>query len=702
MKRIYKSLSILKSTLIIVLFISVSQFVSAAQITGELKMWHRVTLTFDGPNTSETANPNPFTNYRLNVSFTQGNSSYMVPGFFAADGDAANTGATSGNKWRVHFSPPSTGEWNYTVSFRSGTNIHAESSPTAGVSANFIDGETGSFSVGPTDKTGRDMRSKGWLEYVGERYLKFKGNGEYFLKQGTDSPENLFAYKDFDGDFKTDGKKDSNIKTYTAHLADWKTGDPTWAGGKGKSLIGAINYMASEGLNSFSFLTMNINGDDQNVFPYINYTTYDRIDVSRMDQWEIVLEHGTKMGFFLHFKMGETENQTLLDQGETGINRKLYYRELIARFGHHPALNWNLGEENGTWSNFTVPNGSAQSTVQRKTMAQYVYDNDPYEHHIVLHNGQTADDLYGSGSKYTGWSMQQGGEDFSGVHSKVVDILQKAKNAGKIWAVAADEIGGAQAGIRPDNNMGQSHDNGRKGGVWGALMAGAWGCEFYFGYQYDHSDLSCQDFRSRASWWKYPRYALEFFKNNNIPLWEMDNNNNLTDNANDYVLAKPGSMYVIYLKTGGTTDLDVGTKAVNLDIKWYNPRTGGALQDGTKKTISGSGKQNIGQAPSTTTDDWTVIVGYNNLNPVLNSSSIIDSEIKIYPNPVSSMLSISFPNAEICRDVKVFNLSGQLVYSTKTQNTFVQFDVKSLNLKGLILVQIESDKMVSNHKIIVQ
>ena len=40
------------------------QTASAAKISGELKEWHRVSLTFDGPRTSETANPNPFLTYR--------------------------------------------------------------------------------------------------------------------------------------------------------------------------------------------------------------------------------------------------------------------------------------------------------------------------------------------------------------------------------------------------------------------------------------------------------------------------------------------------------------------------------------------------------------------------------------------------------------------------------------------------------------
>jgi hypothetical protein len=596
-----------KLVLFTMLFISCSLKISAQTsntvVTGELKIWHKVTLTFDGPMTSEEATPNPFTNYRLDVTFKQGNATYLVPGYYAADGNAANTSSNSGNKWRVHFSPPAQGVWRYSVSFRSGTNIHAEISPLAGVSAGFMDGKTGSISILPSDKTGRDMRAKGWLEYVNSRYLRFKGNGEYFIKQGPDSPENLFAFADFDGDFKTDGKKDNLVKTWEAHVSDWKTGDPSWGGGKGKGLIGAVNYLASEGLNSFCFISQNINGDDQNVFPYINYTTYDRIDVSRMDQWELVFEHGTKMGFFLHFKTQETENQTLLDQGETGINRKLYFRELIARFGHNPALNWNLGEENGTWAKYSVAAVTAQSTAQRLAMAQYVWDTDPYKHHIVMHNGQKPDDVFGPESKFTGWSYQQqgkGSDDYFSVADKVFAILNGAKNAGKVWAVGADETGGASSGLLPD---GSRDVLARKNGLWRPLMAGAWGTEWYFG----KADQSAKDFRAYASFWKYAKFAIDFFAESKAPFWDMEVNNTLLA-SKEYLLANPGKYYVIYLPNGGSNTLDVGEQKVNLTIKWYNPRTGGELLDGSVKNISGTGKNSIGTAPTMPDEDWVVFV----------------------------------------------------------------------------------------------
>ncbi|NJM79592.1 MAG: hypothetical protein HC854_08240 [Flavobacterium sp.] len=119
---------------------------------------------------------------------------------------------------------------------------------------------------------------------------------------------------------------------------------------------------------------MNITGDDKNVYPYLTNSNFQQFDCSKLDQWEIVMEHAEKKGMHLHFKTQETENELLLDNGNLGDNRKLYYRQLIARFGHHLALNWNLGEENAD-----------QTDAQRKDMAQYFYDNDPYRSHIVIH-----------------------------------------------------------------------------------------------------------------------------------------------------------------------------------------------------------------------------------------------------------------------------------------------------------------------------
>ncbi|WKX75160.1 DUF5060 domain-containing protein [Zobellia laminariae] len=74
-------------------------------LEGNLKKWQPVTLTFNGPEVSETDSINPFLDYSLLVNFSNKDTTYTVHGYFAADGDAANSSAEAGNKWQVKFSP---------------------------------------------------------------------------------------------------------------------------------------------------------------------------------------------------------------------------------------------------------------------------------------------------------------------------------------------------------------------------------------------------------------------------------------------------------------------------------------------------------------------------------------------------------------------------------------------------------------------
>ena len=431
-----------------------------------------------------------------------------------------------------------------------------------------MDGQRGSFEIAATDKGGKDFRGKGRLQFVGKTYLQFAETGEYFLKAGADAPENLLSYADFDGDFKNDGHRDHFIKKWEPHIQDWKAGDPSWQGGKGKGLIGALNYLAAKGMNAFSFLPLNIAGDDRNVFPYVSYENYERMDVSKLDQWEILFEHADKLGLFLHFKTSEAENQGLLDNGDVGPQRKLYYRELIARFGHHLALNWNIGEENGKWPGAQVT--PWQTTTQRLACAQYFYDHDPYRHHVVIHNGQPFYDLLGPESKYTGLSIQTNREDFANVHGAVLRWRNAAKAAKKVWANAVDEPGDHRYSLVPDK-VNPEHNNARQNALWGALMAGAWGIEWYFGYEHEHSDLTCEDWRTRDKMWDQSRYALEFFTQNEIPYWEMEPMDELTENE-DFVLAQEKNQLIIYQKMGAKEPTLISDVSGTYTLRWFNPQ----------------------------------------------------------------------------------------------------------------------------------
>ncbi len=593
------------------------------RVSGEKKQWHKISLTMNGPFAHEQDNkPNPFLDIKMETRFVHSDgTSYVVPGYFAADGKASETSAESGNQWRTNFAPDRTGQWNYVVSIVSGDNAAID--PQA--QTNPLYQSSGSFTVAESNKSGRDLRAHGRLKYVGKHYLQHMGSGKYFLKAGADAPETLFGYADFDGTFAN--KPKVPLKSFSAHLGDWAQGDPVWQGSKGKGLIGAISYLSSKGCNAFSFLTYNAGGDGDNVWPFVERNDKLHYDCSKLDQWDIVMDHATAKGMYLHFKMQETENDdhrrgskksnawvpTCLDGGNLGQQRKLYIRELVARFGHNLALNWNIGEEN------------TQSNEQQLAMIDYIRQTDPYDHHVVIHTYPDQQDaiyggLAGDKSSLTGTSLQN--SNIKDTHWQTVKWVRVSAKAGKPWVVAFDESGSAAHGQCPD--WGYRGFDGKDGDgkyvydqhsvrrqtLWGTIMGGGAGVEYYFGYKFAENDLLCEDWRSRDQSWDYCRICLEFFANNNIPFQDMKPMDELVGNEkmdnSKYCFAKPGEIYLVYLAKSGTFELDLSEDSGEFSVAWYNPRTGGDLS-ASASSVSGGGKVQI-STEQTDGEDWLAVI----------------------------------------------------------------------------------------------
>ena len=557
--------------------------------------------------------------YRLDVTFSNGDKTYRIPGFYAADGNAAETSSSKGNIWQVRFTPDTLGEWTYSVSFKKGENVAVLDDFLSAKSAGFMDGQSGSFTIYASDKTGVDNRAKGRLQYIGESYLQYAESGKYFIKLGVDAPENLLAYNDIDVatnalDFQ---------KTWAPHAKDFDTSATSflWQQDKGKNLLGAIRYLADEGLNVFSFLTFNVDGDDRNVFPHLlkvpieNYETYasvkknkeawetmfhkTRFDVSKLDQWERIFEYAETKGMFLHFKTHETETDHLMDEGVFDIEGKLYYRELIARFGHHLSMNWNLGEENN------------QPIEEALKVAHYVSKLDAYSSHLVIHTFPNKDDRFahfiGDQSPLTGASLQLSHPDFNDVHARVLKWRKKSNITGKKWAIAVDEPGKANIALLPDDED-PEHNFARSRALWGTLMAGGFGVEWYFGYASPNSDLTCEDFRSRDLFWDQNKYALDFF-NDHVPFWEMEPNDSLTSDDTSYCMVKEETVYLVYAEhNADNIMLHLGNSGKTFQVKWFDPRNGGALQNGSIATVSATGVVHLGMPPSQRNKDWVILV----------------------------------------------------------------------------------------------
>ncbi|GAB1857219.1 hypothetical protein MHTCC0001_20550 [Flavobacteriaceae bacterium MHTCC 0001] len=631
--------------------------------SGTLRKWDRVAVELTLPGNDLNESNNTFRNSRMDVVFTRPNGSTIrVPGFFAADGNAANTNATSGKKFRAYLRPDAIGSWSYRVLYYTGNNVAVQAVNNLPAPVHDLTGTVGN--ILNTNATLPDLRAKGRLRYQtsgnnnARRYLRFTETGEYFLKFGPDSPENFLDFNEFDFD---DSRNNCNLcfqHSFGGHSGDFNNGDPTWDGGKGENIIGAINYLSEIAqVNSISMSLFG--GDDKNVFPWTLVGSKFIYDVSKLEQWEIVLNHAEQKGLMLHFKLAEAENWFALNTDE--INT--YYREMVARFGHHLALEWNISEEYGSVN--TTASANAASAVPRINFLDGI---DPWNNHIVIHT--RPEDQYkekydqflaqNPKTKLTGASMQNRAQNnWAEVYDLTIRLINASKNNNTPWVVASDEQAPANNGIftNTDINNTTVNQNIRKGVLWGNLIAGGAGVMWYGG---SNGDFRTEDYRRYNTADTWARHAITtFFKGQNIPFWEMENNDNLISGNNNHCLAKVGEQYIVYLPNGGNHNLNLNGQTGDFEVKWFDPRNGGNLTNGN--TLTGGGDRALGNPPNTTGNDWVVLVTNTNGGTIVDVTGISVS-------PTSTSIEVG-TSATITATVSPNNATNKSVnWSTSDSN----------------------------------
>ena len=591
----------------------------AAEIRGTeenpdvLKRWHRISLTFDGPQTSETAEPNPYFNYRLDVTFTGPSGQDMtVPGFYAADGNAGRTGADRGNKWRVYFSPNEVGYWSWEVSCRSGKDVSIAKNPQAGEPWKPLDGSSGTFEVVGSDRTGRDFRSpdKGLILNRGHHYLTF-ASGKPFLKGGPGVPENMLGYYGFDNTRSNNKRgplyenippEEIYLHRFAGHTQDWEPGDPDWdrndgpeatRKNAGRNYIGMLNFLGRQhGVSSLYIMMMSVEDDGDDTYPTIAHADKEHYDVSKLDQWEIVFTHAERVGIFSHMLLCESSNDKYYNsEGKTlGRIRKLYFREMLARFGHHLAFQLDLGEEN----DFT--------NEQLQEQAAWLKMLDAYDHPVATHN--RTKELIPRWTALVGdanFDMTAVQADFGNqeIYKFIKEWREKSAAAGNPLVISGDEIHGTMT----------DYDKGRMEKMWPWYISGGGGYEWYLKKPENHNyDQVIDDYRITKTMPKHIGIAVnELIK---LPLIEMAPHNELlVDMPKGYCLAQPGVVYAIYDQRKGTSfQLDLSGIEDTFTVQWLNPREGGDWQTGSVKIIKGGGIVDLGQAPNTLDQDWCCIV----------------------------------------------------------------------------------------------
>lgn len=595
----------------------IGQVSNRVTISGTKKKWEHLTVSCKTTVlTDELATPkNPFLDYRLTVTFTHAASGTQVeiPGFYAADGDAADSSATGGKYWKAMFSPDRTGSWNWVVSFRTsnpGNDIAVDPNVTGGVADPNVDGAFGAFYVTAHDPNAPGFFAKGRLQYVDESYLQFAQTQDYFLMGGAGGPENFLGYVEFD---QTDSPGNPCLGSpflhqYTNHASDFDSGDPvdtkhTWlAGGAtplGQNILGALNYLEDQGVNSLYFVTYNIDGGDGNdTWPWTSRTEKLRYDVSKLEQWGRVFSHMSHRGIQMQFFFEEFENDGVLGSSPTLTTaRKLYYREMIARFAHNHAVLWVIGEE----TNHDEPT--------LKAIADYIRDVDPYGHPITWHTMHPPPSILSQYDLFFGYptmdttAIQTTPVFFNDAAFRVRDEIEL--RGVKKWAVFANE---------PSTNATPANLTvNRAKGLWGNLMGGGAGVSWYPGNTCPHHDVGNDDFHDFAGYWDDTKHALDFFQTY-LPFTEMEESNSLASPACldpltcttlDFVFAKDGDTYAVFRGSGTTCSLDLGASTDDFSVEWYDPRTG-TLSVGT--TITGPGSQPLGTPPASGGLDLVALV----------------------------------------------------------------------------------------------
>jgi hypothetical protein len=475
--------------------------------------WHKVELTFHGPLLRSAEDPNPFA-VPLDVHFEDSEGTrFKVPGFYDGDGG----GGPDGNVWKARFSADRNGIWKWRTS-----------SPER-----LLDGKSGTFRVNDPPPTAPDLYRFGRLEFVGGRYLKFRDGG-IWLKAGADEPENLLG--DAFGRDRWDAKKEQ------------------------------VDYLARSGINSMYIMTHTLDGDGKDVWPWLGETAEeakanpDRFDVGRLQRWLELFEYIQSRGIVIHLVLED-------DSAWTGFDYPAYYREIVARFGHLPALIFNYCEE------YNERHSLGEALDHMKLLSEI----DPYQHPRAIHNVNAPNDEFLASSYVNVASIQTPPSSPRVLNALAIEWLQAplATNRRPL-VVGFDE--------------GRPADERRS---WWSVYMGGGNWESYIPVPAGYS--------ATEPAWRELALAHRFFVG--LPLEKMVPANHLVTDGSAFCLAQPPAVYAFYLLEAGTIEavLPAGNR---YRTEWYDPRGEGEAPWRKGPVIDG-GRQKL-EAPGA--GDWAARV----------------------------------------------------------------------------------------------
>ncbi len=494
--------------------------------------WGKIELIFHGPSMQGRGDPNPFA-IPFDVLFTgPDGSTHLAPGFY--DGDGA--GGIDGNIWRVRFSADQNGSWSF----------HTQSPEPS------LNGLSGTVGVVDPAVDAPDLYQVGRLEYVGERYLKFREGG-YWIKAGANLARNPLA-----GPFDEAG----------------------WAEKKRQ-----IEEMAVHGVNSITLVTDNVSGDEGDVWPWLGSTPAEargnpeRFDVARLARWRDLLEYIQAQGLTIRLVL-EGRNAW------NGFDYTQYYRQVVARFGDLPALTFVTSEDNdGTLAlENALGNMDLLATI------------DPYNHPRAIHGVDAPLPIY-----------------LNSRSARLASIGTDPKSPARLNQLALDWFADPLAAARQPFVMG--FDEARPawareswwavylgGGVWESMprprpVSGEQAPET----PGDATERPPEQAGLTTRLGAIDELVLAKRFMESLPVDRMYPANFLVRSGEAFCLAHPGELYALYLPRGGTVEVQL-TPDNRYALEWFDPRARAREPWTAAHEIAGD----VQQITAPTEEDWAV------------------------------------------------------------------------------------------------
>lgn len=622
----------------------------------------RSTVTGDAPHELDPAPANPWLDWRMDLMLESPSGRVLqVPGFFAGDGDRG----PQGDVWCVRFSPPNEpGLWRGHAILRAGHQANV--APRADASGSVVFAESVCFRVLLPDPGAMGFFARGPVRPDGMGRFR-DALGGLFVKAGVGSPENLLGYAGFHGaadgvdggPVGEAGGSPDFLHAFGPHVSDWREGDPDWADGAGRGIIGALNALADIGANALYVMPMNLGGDGRDTFPFVTnggggISPLDpdhvfQYDVRRLDQWNTVLRHAQGLGLFVQLVLAEREPTNIAWLGGANdIRRRLFLKQMVAHFGHLPGLEWTLCEENAVPG---APTFAQFTPVELAELAGWIrswdVDGHPRSVHVDPNDLRLFEAILddGVGSWVDAISLQvHGDEPWTG--DSYGEFCDRAaalflNRTGRRVVVNMDEPGffmtGAASELHPDAWAAvpaAGAEDRRRRVLYDSLLSGA-GVAWYFGLWNLASgggDLTTEDFRTRETLLRETAIARRLVEQTFSSAHDFGPADELWVPSapdtrlhpvygNPEVLAAPGGALLAYFPslgesavrppgTIGPIDLGgiPGSAPGAFEAQWVDPKTG--LSVGAAAPFDPTvGYQPLAPAPAPDPDrDWLLVV----------------------------------------------------------------------------------------------